>query len=437
MNQNKKQSKAFLMLASLLASICLWVYVFTTVNYMGESELRNIPITFVGEEEMLSDYDLIISEGADSTVSLTLYGRRSVLGKINKSNITAQVDLGTVKRSGENLALSYEIIYPDGVDEEDVTITYRDSYYVYLNVQQLETKNVEVRGVLDVDCEVAEGYVAKAFSFQPETIDIMGTSDKLALISHALVTVNRTNIDKTITDDYQVQLVTYEGEIIKDESITLMTDVVTATLPIAKTKDVPLVIEIIEGGGATGANLIRNIDPASITISGDAEIVDGVSQIILGTIDLNTITSAETFVFPITIPNEADNLSGVDTATVTVRLSGLETKNVTATQIEFINVPANYKPTALTQTVSVTVRASESSVENITYKNLRLVANLQDYSGAGRYEVPVKVYIDGYEDAGVLGEYSIIVDISAIVDSDAEDDEEASTQSNGVVIVGN
>ena len=333
MNQNKKQSKAFLMLASLLASICLWVYVFTTVNYMGESELRNIPITFVGEEEMLSDYDLIISEGADSTVSLTLYGRRSVLGKINKSNITAQVDLGTVKRSGENLALSYEIIYPDGVDEEDVTITYRDSYYVYLNVQQLETKNVEVRGVLDVDCEVAEGYVAKAFSFQPETIDIMGTSDKLALISHALVTVNRTNIDKTITDDYQVQLVTYEGEIIKDESITLMTDVVTATLPIAKTKDVPLVIEIIEGGGATGANLIRNIDPASITISGDAEIVDGVSQIILGTIDLNTITSAETFVFPITIPNEADNLSGVDTATVTVRLSGLETKNVTATQI--------------------------------------------------------------------------------------------------------
>ena len=434
MNQNKSKSKVFILLISLFVSICLWVYVVTTVNYLGESELRNIPVTFVGQEEMLSDYDLIISEGADSTVSLTLYGRRSVLAQINRNNITAMVDLSNVKRSGENLALSYEIIYPDGVDEDDVTVTYRDSYYVYLTVQQLETKNLEVRGVLDVNCEVAEGYVARSFSFQPETIDIMGTSDKLALISHALVTVNRTNIDKTITDDYKVQLVTYEGEIISDEDITLMTDTVTTTLPIAKTKDVPLVIEVIEGGGATGANLIRNIDPASVTISGDAEIVDGVSQIILGTIDLNTITSAETFEFPITIPNEAENLSGIDKATVTVRLSGLETKTVTAMQIEFINAPDGYKPTSLTQSLSVVVRASESSIDSITYQNVRLVANLEDYSGAGRYEVPVKVYVDGYEDAGVLGEYSIIINLSAVKNANDADDK---IQSNDMVIVGN
>ncbi len=420
MNQDKSRSKPLIMLISLIVSICLWAYVASTVNTLSESELRNIPITFVGQEEMLDDYDLFISEGADSTVSLTLYGKRSVLAKINKNNITAQVDLSTVKRSGDNIALSYEIIFPEGIDENEVTITYRDSYYVYLNVSQLETKNIEVRGVLDVDCEVAEGYVARAFSFQPATIDITGTSEKLALVSHALVTVNRTNIDKTITDDFQVQLVSYEGEIINDDGITLMTDTVTATLPIAKTKDVPLVIEVIEGGGATGANLIRNIDPSSITISGDAEIVDGVSQIILGTIDLEEITTTETFEFPITIPNEAENLSGIDTALVTVRLSGLETKTVTATQIEFINAPTNLKPTALTQSVNVTIRASESSIDSITYHNIRLVANLQDYSGIGRYEVPVKVYIDGYEDAGALGEYSIIVNL---ISQTAEEDE--------------
>lgn len=413
MTRKIESKKLIYFIVSFIAAVCLWLYVTGYVNPEKETTIYNIPVTFTGEEAMFEDHSLVIADDQTATVAIHVGGRWSILSKLSSKNMSAVVDLSTVKSDGE-VALWYDLVFPDGIKESDFNFVDRDSAYIHINVVKLEKKSVEVRGVLGEESVVNEGYLAKAFVFEPETVDIMGTKEKLATVSHALVTFNRTNINKSITDEMTYDLISYEGEVIdwEEEDITLLEETVSVTLPVVKTKEIPLVVEVIEGGGATQKNMTRSIEPSTVTISGDAEILDGISQITLGTIDLSEVINTETYEFPIVIPNETENLDGVEKATVTIKLSGLDTKNLDVSQIELKNKTEGLTSESVTTSVTVVVRAPEDEIDYITANNVRLVADLTDYNSIGRYEVPVKVHIDGYEDAGCIGEYKIVVDIS-------------------------
>ena len=44
---------------------------------------------------------------------------------------------------------------------------------------------------------------------------------------------------------------------------------------------------------------------------------------------------------------------------------------------------------------------------------MRAVADLSGFVQPGTYQIPVEVYIDGFPDAGVIGEYTIVVNLKA------------------------
>ena len=63
------------------------------------------------------------------------------------------------------------------------------------------------------------------------------------------------------------------------------------------------------------------------------------------------------------------------------------------------------------------IRASTADISKITSNNLRVVADLSDYTTAGTNTVPVTIYIDGFPDAGVIGdEYTIVVTLAEKTD---------------------
>ena len=57
--------------------------------------------------------------------------------------------------------------------------------------------------------------------------------------------------------------------------------------------------------------------------------------------------------------------------------------------------------------------ADAADAAKITANNVRIVADMSSYSQEGTYQVPVTVYIDGYDSAGAIGQYSIAVNLSA------------------------
>ena len=129
---------------------------------------------------------------------------------------------------------------------------------------------------------------------------------------------------------------------------------------------------------------------------------------------MSTIPDNTTLSLPIVIPNDVKNVSGAEIATVSIKIKGLETKVIRASNMEFVNVPEDFLAEAMTQMLQISVRASEADIENIAENHLRVVADLLEITKAGSYMVPVTVWIDGFENAGVMGEYTIVVSLEDI-----------------------
>ena len=197
-----------------------------------------------------------------------------------------------------------------------------------------------------------------------------------------------------------------------EEYVMDATDTLELTASVVMYKEVPLDVTFISGGGATESDVTYTIAPETITLSGDATILDSVNKIGLGNIDLSTTPNSKNFMMGILLPDGVKNVSGEEEALVSVRIKNRETAVVRATNITFINTDDRLDYSSVTQLIQVTVRAGAAEIERISTNNLRVVADMADFTQVGKVNVPVEIYVDGYADAGVVGEYSVVVSIT-------------------------
>ena len=148
-------------------------------------------------------------------------------------------------------------------------------------------------------------------------------------------------------------------------------------------------------------------------VSGAADDLELLKEVSLGNLDLSKVLASDVLTFPISLAAELNNVSGVTEATVKVTVNGLSTSTLEVDNIELINIPAGCKAQSVTQSRQVQIRGEKAAVAAVTQSQLRIVADLsQAVAATGTQTVPVKVYLDGRSDVGVVGEYNIVVSIS-------------------------
>ena len=408
-----KKNKILLFAVSLIAASVLWIYVVTVVNPEGERTISGIPVTFSGEEVLREDQSLIITDGKDTTVTAQFHGKNADLNKLlqQQDEITAVVDVSKI-RSAKSYSMTYELRLPSSVQDAGITTASRMPSAINITIQRQVSQPVQIVGDF-TGVSVADGYMLEKTSFDFDVVQVTGPEDVVSSIACAKVVVSRTNLDRTTTDTVSYTLCDKDGNAVDMTNLSVDVDSLELTLSVVKYKDVALEVEIIDGGGATSKDTKISIDPPTITLSGDAAVLDGINKITLGSIDLADLESnSATLPFDVVIPNDTKNISGVDQANVTVTIRNKATAVIRATNIAFIHEPDGLEATSMTKQVQVTIRASESDIAKITSNNLRLVADLADYSIPGTNSVPVTVYIDGFPDAGVIGDYTIVVSLA-------------------------
>ena len=92
---------------------------------------------------------------------------------------------------------------------------------------------------------------------------------------------------------------------------------------------------LIFGAGSDESNTIVNIQPKTITLSGDSALLADVNKILLSSIDTTSFSSTNQYAFPIKINNELNNITGLTEAEVSVEIVGLETKSFNVHNIKF------------------------------------------------------------------------------------------------------
>lgn len=421
------RSKTFYIVISCIASVILWIYVASYENTTQSVTLSGLEVKYIGGEDILQDRNLLVTDKDMQDVSLTLLVKRSLVSQLTKDTVHVSVDLRDIRSSGE-FGKVYTITY-DNVDEEDVIVTRRVPEYVTVIIDRLEVNpDVVVKGVFDGT--VAEGYMREPIVYSPETIEVSGPESVISRIACAKVVINREDLTRTVSGVVEFTLVDQDGQVIESSEITTSVNEIRYTIPIVKVKDVGLTVNLLSGGGATEDNAVVRIEPSTITLSGDAELLSSINQLQLGTIDLASFAQSTTETFAIVLPNGVNNLSGEKEATVTVSIKGLETKRVITTNITFINVSEGYKPRAITQYKEVMIRGPKEIIDLIDKDNIRIVGDLTDIGNAvGRYSVRTTVEILGYREVGVIGDdYNVVVSLEPDVPEEETEEENGETQ---------
>lgn len=403
----KTPNKALYIVLSIVVACALWLYVRNVDNPDRKVTISNIPVTFVGED-VLNGNGLMLSQEAKASINLEVQGKWSILSHLRRDNITVTADLSRIVAEGSH-NLAYDISWPSTVSSNNIAVLDREPFYIQVDVTRRTTRSVEIRGVFTGS--VAKGYQAGEFSFQPSTIDVSGGEAAVGQVAFAQVTVNRKALSESVREDMSYVLIGQDGEIIEDKTLTVTPATVNVFLPVVMVKEVPLTVDFTPGGGVTGeedTHLEYEIEPASIVLSGSEDDLAAYTSINLGAIDLSKVVGTARFTFPIPLGQNVENVSGVEEATVTATVRGLETTTLETSNIEIINVPNGYTATPVTQSIKVQVRGTEEALERVLPQYIQVVVDLKDLSlPKGQNVQTAKVNLNGVTYAGVIGEYKI------------------------------
>lgn len=419
MTEKKRPGKKILyMIFSVAVAIALWTYVVYIENPMLEKpiEISKVPVEFTGAE-YLRDYNLIVSDVDVQELTVSFNGRVRDTTTISSMSVRAVVDLTDILSystpTGTH-SLNYDLVY-DSHNSSSITVENVSRPVIEVTVERLVTDTFPVKPLFQGS--IAEGYMAGELTLSRDSVEIAGTEAAIARISSASVTMNREDLSRTATDTGEIKLFDEDGQEINMEEagLTFVSGDGTAliTQKILMVKDISLIIDIRESVTANDSNISLHIDPPTIKLAGDPEDLESLNIINIGTVDLKSFYLSYDEVFQIRIPNNTQNLSGVTTANVTIKIadSSIGLRRLSASNILYRNAPEGVNVDIITQSCDITLRGNEESLAEVTAENIRIVADLSECA-KGTTTAPARVYVDGFDDVEAVGTYTIYVTIS-------------------------
>ncbi len=418
------RQKAMYLALSCLVAVTLWIFVDLTGDNGDakkvEIDINNIPIEYLNTDTVLAQRGLmLLEEGTTQTVNVKLTAStRWNSTSLDRSAVRATVDLADVTETGAQ-RLNITILYPDGT--EGISKKSSSPSMATVNIGELYHKEVEVR------CErvgtVAEGYSAGELELSPSVLEIRGQKEDIDPVSYVKVVLNYDDATSTITQELDFQYYDANDQLLSGDGIHPTVDKITATLPVNVTKELTLTMNFIQSPGARLTNTVWDIEPRSILVSGDADLLKDVETIVLDDFDLASLDSNTRYSYTIPLPEGCENLSGVTKATLTISFKDMKSAPVTTTRIQCENVPEGKVADVLTEQLTVVIYGTSADVDAVTGSDLLAVADLTDFgSAAGTYTVPVEIRSQR-GDLGISGTYQIRVTLRDTQDEEPDQNE--------------
>ena len=295
------KSKLKSILLSLGLALLLWLYVITVVSPGSKETFYNVPVVLEGAS-VLEERGLMVTDVETDSVTLELSGNRVDLNQLDTGNITIKANLAGVYDPGEDIQLSYTITYPGTVANNAFTEESRSPSFITVTVEKIAYKDIPVN-VVYVGSVPAD-YIAKSDEefLDYEEIRISGPVSVVEQITQARIEVDLTGQTESINTSYRYTLCDSRGEPVNSELITVNAKEVHLQLPVLKLKTVPLVVTVVDGGGATEETSSIEVLPKTIQVCGSAVVLEDLDEVVLGTIYLGDYLTATELTFDINLP---------------------------------------------------------------------------------------------------------------------------------------
>lgn len=417
-----KNSKLWTLLISLVCAFVLWLYVISVVSPGSTDTYYNIPVVMQGQGA-LESRNLIIMKGGSPTVTLELSGNRSDLMELNSYNITVIADLSKIYDAGEH-SLTYDILYPGHIANNAVEEQSRSPGTLDIYVEWIVEKEIPVQ--INWTGAVPATHIAyrEERELDYEKITVRGPSSIVEKVDRAEINVDLEGKTEPITEAHRFLLVDEDGEEIVSDLLETSVNgnkisQVNVTVMILQKMEVPLLVEVIDGGGATKETasiriLTTGKDPkeiSSITVAGLAsalELINPEAPIL--TVDLAEYPQDEDILVPLTFLNNANvtNVSQITEVLVEIRFPELQVREFKLDKITPVSIPAGMQATVETQELTVQVRGPKELVEKMTEEDFFVTVNLTGEMQGSFTKEPVITISAKYAQVGILGDYSSV-----------------------------
>ena len=406
-----KRNKLGSFLLAVSIALGLWLYVVTYIDTDYELTLDNVSVGLEGKSILTADRGLMILSEDEYRVSITVSGSRQDVSKINAGNIQVVADLSKIEEPGEH-KLTYNIILPGDVPSGAVSYQ-KDPDRVTVVVARKKTKEIPVTVTYEGD--VPADYIkdTAALELDHTYVEISGPEDVVDQIHHASISVDCTGRTESIYESFRYELQDQRGEPVDAAWITTNVSEVKVYLPVVMVKKLPLTVTLVDGGGATAATTKLSIDPAYISISGSETALAAMEELDLGIIELAQITKDQELTFDITLPEGITNVSNLPTATVSISFPKLSTREFTITEFDQTHLAPGMKWESLTKQLTITVRGLKAEVQRLNAADIIARVDLSGVENTSAVE-PDIIFPKSYESLGVLGSYSVSVQVTPL-----------------------
>lgn len=406
-----KKHDVWLRLLSLVLAFILWIIAREVDNPIRTASINDVGITITGEDELLNNYGLSVIE-CPETVDITVRGPINEISNSRlRSRIVATVNVADVADVAGEYTLPVRIT-TGSVDVEANSVSVR------VLVDKVTTATVPVR--VEATGVPAVGY--RAGTPEPTTtkeITIEGPASELAEVAYAYGTVDVGGSTSTFTNECRITLYNDAGEPITGTHVSSQTDTVTVRVPIYPVESIPLAVTLADGDTLTSEQVDVNIDPQTISLLGDQNTLAGITEINLGTIDLDTVRTDVPIEMEIPLPDGV-RLDEGQPSSAQVTITVKEEENVSTRSVQVTNfVPTDtaqsetpYTVEILTESVEIELRGGASALEQVDVSALSIGLTYDSVSlGAGTHTVRGVIAATGLPAGVTLVEQDVEVEI--------------------------
>lgn len=411
--------KILYILISIVIAVGLWMYVITVVSPESEKTYYNIPVV-LSNESVLNDKGLMIVTEKIPTVTLRLRGNRSDLNKLKSSDITLIVDLSRINEARVH-NLAYSISYPGEFASNAFEELSRSPGQITLEIVDWSTKEVPivVNPVGDVPPEYIPYTDPEDIVLDREFITITGPKDVVDQITQARVNVILDNQTQTFSQNYRYTLCNAKAEPVDAAKIQVNAAEVQVTVKIQRVKELELKVDIdYQDSGLTAEHVSIVYSQPTIKVAGNEKILESLSNpLVLRTVKISEVLENGTFKIPLNLPNDIENLSGLEEVTVTISFNGLK-----PIMLPVSNIVPSAPPEGLTisdvgtKICMIMLLVPEEQIGLIQAEDLEIQVDLSSAKpGEGLYRAQIVVLNPEYADVAVVGTYNIVVKLETMV----------------------
>lgn len=365
MEEKNKKQQLIIRTCCIIASFTLWLYIFNVENPIKERKIL-VPVTIVNKDK-LTQSKLVTVGSEQENVSLTIKGDASDVYLIKSEDFKLESNLGDYGvKKGEN-----KIPVVIKKSPQNVKIVNSESLWITITLDDLKQKTVSVK--VEVEGKVKEGFLAMKPILKTNEVEVNGPSDLIKYVSSALAKFDVKNSTKDVSTVLSLQPLDSSGNVIK--GISMQPDSVQITVPIKKTKSIPINVKIL--GSLNNGSNIKSITPTpeTVDIAGDENVISKISNINTENVDISKINNKDNIEAKLLIPQNVILVNNNGIVSLKANLDKSVQKDFNL-DIQTKNLGTDYTATLDTNKVSLIVSGAESVINNLKPEDIGCYVDL-------------------------------------------------------------